>query len=122
MFDAEMVAPLLDSITDMLTMEVQKTFDFFKENYPEETISSICLAGGAARAGGLAEKIEAAFGMEAQMLDPIRSVKVGSKAASGVQDLGPTLAVAVGLAMRGFDRSATYIFEVEVYSSDCHEL
>ena len=104
MYDAEMVAPLLDSITDMLALEVQKTFDFFKENYPEETISSIYLAGGAARAGGLADKIQAAFDMEAHMLDPIKSVKVGSKAGSGVQDLGPTLAVAVGLAMRGFDQ------------------
>jgi type IV pilus assembly protein PilM len=103
MYDAEMVAPLLDSITDMLTMEVQKTFDFFKENYPEETISSIYLAGGTARTAGLTEKIQAAFGMEVEVMNPLNTVKVGAKAGSGIHDLGPALAVAVGLAIRGFD-------------------
>ncbi len=33
MYNADMVAPLLDSVTDMLIMEIQKTFDFFKETY-----------------------------------------------------------------------------------------
>jgi hypothetical protein len=37
------------------------------------------------------------------VLDPLKAVRVGSTAGSGVRDLGPGLAVAVGLAMRGFD-------------------
>src|SRR5438552_1249023 len=37
----EMVQPLLESITEMLIMEVQKTFDFFRETYPSETISRV---------------------------------------------------------------------------------
>jgi type IV pilus assembly protein PilM len=104
MYDAEMVQPLLDSITDMLTMEVQKTFDFFKETFPEERISSIYVSGGAARATGLTEKIQMAFGFPTEVMDPLKTVKVGSKVDSGsVTEQGPALAVAIGLALRGFD-------------------
>ena len=102
-YDPEMVAPLMDSITDLLTMEVRKTFDFFKETYPEANISRIYLAGGAARAAGLVERISAAFGLETDILDPLRSVRVGSGAGFGVAEMGPALAVAMGLAVRGFD-------------------
>jgi len=103
MYDADMVAPLLDSITDMLIMEVQKTFDFFRENDPDETIKAIYLAGGGSRATGIADKVQAAFGIETEMLDPLKSVRVGSKAGGSVHESGPALAIALGLAMRGFD-------------------
>lgn len=102
-YDPEMVAPLMDSITDMLTMEVHKTFDFFKETYPQESISKIYLAGGAARATGLVERISAAFGMDTELLDPLRSVRVGKGAGFDVAQVGPALTVAMGLALRGFD-------------------
>src|SRR6185295_11603413 len=39
--EAEMVQPLLESITEMLIMEVQKTFDFFRETYPSEAITQV---------------------------------------------------------------------------------
>lgn len=102
-YDPDMVAPLLDSITDMLTMEVQKTFDFFRETYPGASISRIYLAGGAGRAPGLAERVSAAFGMDAELLDPLKTVKVGSGVGFDVAEAGPSLAVAMGLALRGFD-------------------
>ena len=102
-YDAVMVEPLLDSVTDALVTEVQKTFDFFRENYPEESISSIYLAGGSARAPGIARKFQEAFGIDARPLDPLRALNVNSSAGSGVRESGPALAVAVGLAMRAFD-------------------
>jgi len=102
-YDPEMVAPLLDSITDMLTMEVQKTFDFFRETYPEESISKIYLAGGAVRAPGLVDRVSAAFGMETEVLDPLKTVRIGSGVSFDAAETGPALAVAMGLALRGFD-------------------
>ena len=103
MYDADMVAPLLDSITDMLIMEIQKTFDFFKETYPEENITSVYLAGGTSNTTGLTEKVGAAFGYPTEIMDPLKSVTVGSKVSSGIQEIGPAVAVALGLALRGFD-------------------
>src|SRR5438552_2428558 len=102
--EAEMVQPLLESITDMLIMEVQKTFDFFRETYPTETISQILISGGTSNMFGLAERLQETFGHPAQVLNPFKSIAVGPKVdGATVRSLGPALAVAVGLALRGFD-------------------
>jgi type IV pilus assembly protein PilM len=103
--EPEMVQPLLESITDMLLMEVQKTFDFFKETYPSETITRVLISGGTSRTVGLAEKIEGTFGYPTEVLNPIKSITVGPKVdAAKIVSLGPALAVAVGLALRGLNQ------------------
>jgi Tfp pilus assembly PilM family ATPase len=84
-------------------MEVQKTFDFFRETYPGESIARIYLAGGAVRAPGLLERVSAAFGIPTEILDPLKAVRVGSGVGFDVAETGPALAVAMGLALRGFD-------------------
>src|SRR6266850_4373785 len=77
--EAEMVQPLLESVTDMLVMEVQKTFDFFRETYPSETISRVLISGGTAHMLGLAERIQATFSYPTSVLDPFKSIAVGPK-------------------------------------------
>jgi len=102
--EAEMVQPLLESVTDMLVMEVQKTFDFFRETYPRETISQVLISGGTSRIAGIAQRIEETFGYPTQVMDPFKSVTIGPKVdVAKVTAMGPSLAVAVGLALRGFD-------------------
>ena len=102
--EAEMVQPLLESITDMLVMEVQKTFDFFRETYPSETITQVLISGGASHMIGLAEKIQETFSYPAEVLDPFKSIAIGPKVdAAQITSLGPALAVAVGLALRGVE-------------------
>jgi type IV pilus assembly protein PilM len=102
--EVEMVQPLLESITSMLIMEVQKTFDFFRETYPSETISRVLISGGTSHMPGLAERIQAAFSYPTEVLDPFRSIAIGPKVDTAkVTSLGPALAVAVGLALRGFE-------------------
>ena len=101
--EAEMVTPLLESITEMLITEVQKTFDFFRETYPAETISRVLVSGGTSQMPGLAEKIQATFSYPTEILDPFIAITVGPKVdQAAVTALGPALAVAVGLALRGF--------------------
>lgn len=103
--EVEMVQPLLESITSMLIMEVQKTFDFFRETYPSETISQVLISGGTSHMIGLAERIQATFSYPTEVLDPFRSISIGPKVDTAkVANLGPALAVAVGLALRGFDQ------------------
>lgn len=103
--EAEMVQPLLESITDMLITEVQKTFDFFRETYPTESITRVLVSGGTSGILGLPEKIEAVFGYPTELLDPFKAITIGPKVDVGkVIALGPALAVAVGLALRGFDQ------------------
>jgi type IV pilus assembly protein PilM len=103
--EVEMVQPLLESITSMLIMEVQKTFDFFRETYPSETISQVLISGGTSHMLGLAERIQQTFSYPTDVLNPFRSISIGPKVdAAKVTSLGPALAVAVGLALRGLDQ------------------
>jgi type IV pilus assembly protein PilM len=100
--EATMVQPLLESITDMVIMEVQKTFDFFKETYPNETISRVLICGGTSRTPGLADKVQETLGYPTEVFDPLRSITLSSSvSASLVTAEGPALAVAIGLALRG---------------------
>jgi len=85
-------------------MEVQKTFDFFRETYPNETITRVLVSGGTSAIMGLPEKIQDIFGYPTEIFDPFRSITIGPKVdAAKVTSVGPALAVAVGLALRGFD-------------------
>jgi type IV pilus assembly protein PilM len=103
--EAEMVQPLLESITDMVVLEMQKTFDFFRETYPSESISQVLISGGASRVAGLPQKIQDAFGYPTEILNPLKSISIGPKVdAAKITSLGPSLAIAVGLALRGFDQ------------------
>jgi type IV pilus assembly protein PilM len=100
--EAEMVQPLLESITDMLIMEVQKTFDFFRETYPTERISQVLISGGTSNMYGLAERLQETFKYPTQVLNPFKAITLGAKVeGSRIRSLGPALAVAVGLALRG---------------------
>src|SRR5437879_2732908 len=103
--EAEMVQPLMESVTDMLIMEVQKTFDFFRETYPSEAIARVLISGGTSNLLGLAERIEATFSYPTEVLNPFKTISVGPNIdAATVTSLGPALAVAVGLALRGVHR------------------
>jgi type IV pilus assembly protein PilM len=89
----------------MLIMELQKTFDFFRETYPLEKISKVYICGGTARTRGLSEKIQETFEYPTEILDPLKYVTPGPKVDAGkVATLGPSLAVAIGLRLRGFDQ------------------
>jgi type IV pilus assembly protein PilM len=102
--DPQMVQPLLESITDMLVLEVQKTFDFFRETYPAEAISKVMISGGAARMPGLADKIEEVFGHPTEVLNPFKSIRLAADIDYTLaSSLGPSMAVAVGLALRGVE-------------------
>src|SRR3974377_2474161 len=97
--DADMGQPLLEWITDMLIMEVQKTFDFFRETYPAETISRVLVRGGTSRIAVFPEKSKEIFGYPTGIMEPVKSIAINPKIdAAKVTSLGPALAVAVGLA------------------------
>jgi type IV pilus assembly protein PilM len=103
--EGEMVKPLLESITDMMITEVQKTFDYFHQTYPDETIARILISGGTSNMSGLAEKIQESFSCPTEVLDPFKSISIGPKVnAYRMKTLGPALTVAIGLALRGVDQ------------------
>src|ERR1700722_1834499 len=96
---------ILRSVSDILILEIQKTFDFFRATASGENIRRIYIAGGTARVAGLLDLLKEEFAMPVEELYPFRKVAInpGRHDESQLRDLAPRLAIAVGLALRSFD-------------------
>jgi type IV pilus assembly protein PilM len=96
------VRPVLRATTEHLLLEIQKTFDFFKTTTGLDRIDRVMLCGGASRVDGFGEMLQERFGAPVEMLDPFREIAFDGKrlGIDEPEDLAPTAAVAVGLALR----------------------
>jgi len=97
---------ILRSVSDILTLEIQKTFDFFRATASGENIQRICVAGGTARVPGLVDLLREEFAMPVEELYPFRKIAVNPARQNEdqIRELAPRLAIAVGLALRSFDQ------------------
>jgi type IV pilus assembly protein PilM len=96
------VKPVLQTMTENVMLEVQKTFDFFKASASSDRIDRIVLSGGASRVHGFAEALQERFNTTVEFFDPFHKIAF-DPAKFGVDDpenLLPSAAVAVGLALR----------------------
>ncbi len=96
---------ILRSVSDILILEVQKTFDFFRATASGENIRRIVVAGGTARVPGLLELLREEFAMPVEELYPFRKITVnpGKYDENKLREMAPRLVIAVGLALRSFD-------------------
>lgn len=102
---AEQKAPHIRFVSEILMLEIQKTFEFFRQTASTENIQEIYLAGGTAKVEGLVEQLKGEFHVPVELIDPFRNVKVDPKKfdKAYVQDIAPLMCVAVGLGLRSFD-------------------
>ena len=94
--------PVLRAVSDNVMLEIQKTFDFFKATAASDRIDRIVVSGGASRAEGFTELLTERFDAPVEAFDPFKRVAVDSRKHAGesLADVAPTVAVAVGLALR----------------------
>jgi type IV pilus assembly protein PilM len=97
--------PHLRSVSDILLLEIQKTFDFFRQTTSPENIRAIYLAGGTAKVDGLLELLKEEFKVPIEMMDPFRRVNVNPSQfdVGYTAEIAPRFCVAMGLALRSFD-------------------
>src|SRR5260370_37007224 len=93
---------ILRSVSDILTLEIQKTFDFFRATASGENIQRIVVAGGPARVPGLVDLLREEFAMPVEELNPFRKVLVnpGKQKEDPIREMGPRLAIAGGAGRR----------------------
>jgi len=96
------ILPILQSVSDDLAQELQKTFDFFGATTSTEKIDQLFIAGGCSRIVNLDRQLKDRFGMPVEIMNPFRQIDVSGSAASAewLNENAPTLTVAVGLAVR----------------------
>jgi type IV pilus assembly protein PilM len=94
--------PVLRAVTENVMLEIQKTFDFFKATASSDRIDRIMLSGGASRAEAFTEMLAERFGAPVEPFDPFRKISFDAKKfkTDSAVDIAPTVAVAVGLALR----------------------
>jgi type IV pilus assembly protein PilM len=96
------VAPIMRTVTENLLLEIQKTFDFFKATAASDRIDRVLVSGGASRVDGFFDRLAERFETPVEMLDPFRKIQFDAKqfGIERAEDVAPTSAVAVGLALR----------------------
>ena len=97
--------PVIKSVSEIIVLEIQRTFDFFRATAGGEHIQKLYLAGGSARVYGLPDLMKQELGLPVEQLNPFRRIKYTEAGPMGelVTAQGPRLAVAVGLALRSFE-------------------
>lgn len=98
--DAKM--PILQQVTEIIVLEIQKTFDFFRATASGEHIERLYVAGGSSKVPGLVEALRQEFSLPVEILNPFQRVNPGASGGLAEQNAGQ-LAVAVGLALRSFE-------------------
>ncbi|HNR38418.1 MAG TPA: type IV pilus assembly protein PilM [Acidobacteriota bacterium] len=93
---------IMDSVSEIIELEIQKTFDFFKATTTTDRIDRMILSGGAARTRGLSEHLSQKFEVPVEIFNAFKRITYNPQKfdSSFINDISPRVAIAVGLAMR----------------------
>ncbi|KAA9131270.1 pilus assembly protein PilM [Marinihelvus fidelis] len=99
-FESEVLEPFQLNIVH----QVSRALQFFASSNEYSPISTIYLAGGTASLKGLAPMVQQELGLTTRVADPLSGMDIApSVAVSALKRNTPSLMVALGLALRGFD-------------------
>jgi type IV pilus assembly protein PilM len=98
----QQVIPILNSVSEDFAGELRKTLDFFTATSGAERVDEIVLAGGGSGVLNLDATLRDKFGIPVSIMDPFRNVTVdeGEFNPEELAEIAPSMAVAVGLAIR----------------------
>jgi type IV pilus assembly protein PilM len=96
----------LETVSDMLALEISKTFDFYRATADDDgSVQKILISGGGSKLKGLPEYLSNRFEIPVERLDPFRRISFDARRFDPdyMREVVPEMAVAVGLALRGVD-------------------
>jgi type IV pilus assembly protein PilM len=93
---------MLPILGDLAT-EVRRSMDYFQTRWRESRVGRVVLSGGTARLTNLDRFLSLELGVETVIGDPFLQCEVGERVLPAAQrkQVGPAMATAVGLALRG---------------------
>ena len=96
------LVPSLEAVSRELSLEIQRTFDYFASTTESERISRIVLSGGCAKLPGVDEFLSSSWGIPVEVVKPFQNIHFDPNRfpTDDLYAAGPLLAVAVGLAIR----------------------
>jgi type IV pilus assembly protein PilM len=105
--EVEGLEPMLETVSDMLALEISKTMDFYRATAEDGDgmVHKILISGGGSKLMGFPEYLANRFEIPVEVFDPFRQIKVDARRFDPdyMREVVPEMAVAVGLALRGVD-------------------
>jgi type IV pilus assembly protein PilM len=105
--EAREIEPILDTVSDILALEIQKTMDFYRATVEEgeSAVQQILVSGGGSKLKGLVDFLSKRFEVPVEMFDPFRKIRIDARGFDPeyMREIVPEMAIAVGLALRGVD-------------------
>src|ERR671926_237833 len=105
-FEGVDIDSALETVSDMLALEISKTFDFYRATADDDgSVQKILISGGGSKLRGLPEYLSNRFEIPVERLDPFRKISFDARRFDPdyMREVVPEMAVAVGLALRGVD-------------------
>ncbi|MBL4539389.1 MAG: type IV pilus assembly protein PilM [Oceanicaulis sp.] len=101
-YSTQQISGVLDSVSEDLGTELQKTIDFFVATSSVDQLDRIVLSGGAALTTNLDQVLKERFGVPVEVLNPFRNIRYSESDfdPEWINRNAPAMAVAVGLAVR----------------------
>jgi type IV pilus assembly protein PilM len=96
------LVPILESVSRELSLEIQRTFDYFASTAEAERIDRIVLSGGCAKIQGIDAFLASSWGIPVEIARPFQNIQFNPQRfpADELYSAGPQAAIAVGLALR----------------------
>ena len=96
------LVPALEAVSRELSLEVQRTFDYFASTAESERIGKIILSGGCAKLAGIESFLASQWGVPVELARPLVAVNRDEQQMNDeeLQNADCLLAVAVGLGLR----------------------
>ena len=93
---------ILGRVNETIALEMRRSLDFYNSTAGEDRITKVYLAGGGAKTALLVEAVQQKLALPVELLNPFLRVAVNEKDfdAGYLQEIGPLMTVAVGLATR----------------------
>jgi type IV pilus assembly protein PilM len=99
---AEKIAEIMRTVSNILSTEVQRSYNFFSATYPDRLVTKVYLTGGAAKSAFLKEMLTEKIGVDVELFDPFEGLMLeeGSVDRSLAAGFNTAATVSIGLALR----------------------
>lgn len=101
------IVPILESVSNDIASEILRSFDFYRAtaSASKDLIARVMISGGCAKLKGLREFLAKQLGLEVGIINPFQNIEImeGSFDVDAIQEIAPTAAVGIGLALRRVD-------------------
>jgi type IV pilus assembly protein PilM len=102
---AEKLTEILRTVSNILSTEAQRSYNFFSATYPDRLVTKVYLTGGAARSSFLKEMLAEKIGVDVEMFEPFQGLSLDERAVdpATAAQYNTSATVAVGLALRNLE-------------------